>query len=223
MEYRKIDKIISYILIFITVPFIISLSILPPLISRSFYYNQIDSLGIAQNTGYTKEEIIEAYDDVMDFIWLHKEFKTGSLEYSEDGKSHFEDCVPLFWLDLIGAIVTSSLMLIVLILVLTKMIKIYRPKGYSPLFFGAIITISFIVVIGIIGIIDFDLLFRIFHTVFFPGKDNWLFNPYTDPVILILPLEFFMNCGIFIGVNFTVLSLIMIGYGIYTNRKLIQK
>ena len=183
MEYRKIDKIISYILIFITVPFIISLSILPPLISRSFYYNQIDSLGIAQNTGYTKEEIIEAYDDVMDFIWLHKEFKTGSLEYSEDGKSHFEDCVPLFWLDLIGAIVTSSLMLIVLILVLTKMIKIYRPKGYSPLFFGAIITISFIVVIGIIGIIDFDLLFRIFHTVFFPGKDNWLFNPYTDPVI----------------------------------------
>ena len=37
-----------------------------------------------------------------------------------------------------------------------------------------------------------------FHALFFPGKDNWLFNPYTDEIINILPQEFFMNCAILI-------------------------
>lgn len=35
-----------------------------------------------------------------------------------------------------------------------------------------------------------------FHSIFFPGKDNWLFDPVTDPVILILPEAFFRNCAI---------------------------
>ena len=37
-----------------------------------------------------------------------------------------------------------------------------------------------------------------FHSIFFPGKDNWLFDPATDPVILILPEAFFRSCAILI-------------------------
>ena len=40
------------------------------------------------------------------------------------------------------------------------------------------------------------LPFTVFHSIFFPGKDNWLFDPVTDPVILILPEAFFRNCAI---------------------------
>lgn len=44
--------------------------------------------------------------------------------------------------------------------------------------------------------LDFDRAFTVFHSIFFPGKDNWLFDPVTDPVILILPEAFFRNCAI---------------------------
>ena len=44
--------------------------------------------------------------------------------------------------------------------------------------------------------LDFDRAFTVFHSIFFPGKDNWLFDPVADPVILILPEAFFRNCAI---------------------------
>ena len=52
--------------------------------------------------------------------------------------------------------------------------------------------------IGALAAVDFDRFFTLFHAVFFPGKDNWLFHPRLDPVILILPQEFFRNCAILI-------------------------
>ena len=45
---------------------------------------------------------------------------------------------------------------------------------------------------------DFNKAFAVFHKLFFPGKDNWLFDPGTDPVIRMLPAEFFRNCAILI-------------------------
>lgn len=51
---------------------------------------------------------------------------------------------------------------------------------------------------GVLAALDFDRAFTVFHSIFFPGKDNWLFDPATDPVILILPEEFFRSCAILI-------------------------
>ena len=58
---------------------------------------------------------------------------------------------------------------------------------------------------GLISL-DFDRAFTIFHSIFFPGKDNWVFNPYTDEIIRVLPQNFFMNCAILIGAGVIVLS-----------------
>ena len=38
----------------------------------------------------------------------------------------------------------------------------------------------------------------LFHALFFPGKDNWLFDPRADQIINILPQEFFRDCAILI-------------------------
>lgn len=50
--------------------------------------------------------------------------------------------------------------------------------------------------LNLLAALDFDGAFTVFHSIFFPGKDNWLFDPVTDPVILILPEAFFRNCAI---------------------------
>ena len=52
------------------------------------------------------------------------------------------------------------------------------------------------IVVCLLAALDFDGAFTVFHSIFFPGKDNWLFDPVTDPVILILPEAFFRNCAI---------------------------
>ena len=51
--------------------------------------------------------------------------------------------------------------------------------------------------------------FSFFHSVFFPGKENWLFDPATDPVILLLPEEFFRNCAIAIAASLLLLCLVL--------------
>ena len=52
--------------------------------------------------------------------------------------------------------------------------------------------------IGGLAALDFDAAFTIFHRIFFPGKDNWLFNPFTDPIITLLPQDFFLHCALLI-------------------------
>ena len=62
--------------------------------------------------------------------------------------------------------------------------------------FGAWIVFA---AVGALAALDFDRAFTVFHTLFFPGKDNWLFDWRTDGVILILPEAFFRNCALLIG------------------------
>ena len=52
--------------------------------------------------------------------------------------------------------------------------------------------------VGGLAALDFDRAFVVFHALFFPGKDNWLFDPETDQIITILPQIFFRNCAILI-------------------------
>ena len=65
-------------------------------------------------------------------------------------------------------------------------------------------SIAVPLILALISIIDFDRLFVVFHKIAF-DNDDWLFNPETDPVIRILPEEFFMRCLI------TILLTIIIG------------
>jgi len=46
----------------------------------------------------------------------------------------------------------------------------------------------------------------IFHSIFFPGKTNWLFDWRTDPIILVLPQDFFMHCAMLIGGGLIIFS-----------------
>ena len=39
----------------------------------------------------------------------------------------------------------------------------------------------------------------VFHAIFFPGKDNWIFDPAADQIILVMPEVFFRNCALLIG------------------------
>jgi len=62
----------------------------------------------------------------------------------------------------------------------------------------------------IVAIVGFDRAFVAFHSIFFPGKSNWIFNFKTDEIILVMPQEFFMNCVIIIAAGLVTLSAALI-------------
>ena len=66
------------------------------------------------------------------------------------------------------------------------------------------LSVSF-AVIAILAASDFDAAFVIFHKIFFPGKENWLFDYNTDEIIRVLPQVFFRNCAI------AIVALILLG------------
>lgn len=173
--------------------FAISISIAIPLLWRGFYYLHIEPLSLSFRSGYTNAEIKEAYDRMMDFCIFGKSFSTGALKYSTEGMQHFADCAVLFRLDLIVAVLSTLFI---------GLLFLYRKKNAIEIkggrFWAGIITVISFILITITVSLDFDRAFIIFHQLFFPGKDNWLFNPETDEIITILPEEFFRNCAILI-------------------------
>ena len=177
--------------------FVLSVSISVPLVLRPFYYAHINVMEMPQKTGLTEQEIREAFDEMMDFCVFGKEFGTGVLPWSESGKAHFEDCAFLFRLDFVAVGVSVVLLLICLILEKSGRVPA-RPLGRGPKFWGGILLGAVFLLIAGVAAIDFDQAFVTFHHLFFPGKDNWIFYPSMDGIILILPEAFFRNCAILI-------------------------
>ncbi len=184
---------------------ILTASIGLPIYIRPFYYAHIDAMELPEKSGFTREEILAAYDEVLDYLTLPgREFGTGKLAYSESGKAHFADCKVLFNLNA-GVLLGSGLCLGLLHL-LRRKYGPYRLGKHSSAFYGAGAAVILPIVLGSLAALDFDRAFVIFHTIFFPGKTNWLFDYRTDEIIRVLPQDFFMHCAILIAAGVLVFS-----------------
>ncbi len=87
--------------------------------------------------------------------------------------------------------------LIVLALVLLLARPATRPSAYLALFVGGIVTIGFLVLLGVFMATGFDSAFVLFHDIFFP-QGNWQFN-YSDSLIRMLPERYFYDYGFLIA------------------------
>ena len=204
--------------------FIISFSIGLPIYCRFFYYLHINGLSLPEKTGYSYSQIKFAFDEVMNYLTLpNRTFNTGVFRYTQSGADHFADCKKLFNLNLIVLLSSSAIMLATFILKKTKKIELFRPFNFGITFFSSIsiFIISFILVCVVA--IDFDSAFIVFHHIFFPGKDNWQFNPNEMEIINALPQQFFMNCAILIVVSIILICSFIIIYQIIKRRKLQSK
>ena len=194
----KTSKPLAVWLAVLTAVTLLALSIAAPILCRPFYYAHIGPMELCEQTGLSEEEIKTAFDEMMDFCLGGAEFSTGVLKWSEEGKSHFEDVRKLFLLDL-NVLAGCAILLIATAGIIR--IRGWRPgrlagRGF-PFWAGAGLGGAFLLVGGLAAL-DFDRAFVIFHTLFFPGKDNWIFDPWKDEIINILPQDFFMHCAILI-------------------------
>ena len=190
---QKILAIVQGVLIALVV---LSGAIALPVLFRPFFYWHIAPLRLPELVELTVPEIKTAYNEVMKYcIGLSDSLSAGSLPFSVSGAEHFADVRKLFALDL-RVLVVSAILLIGMRIAFRK--EKLRLLGHIPGFWGAVGLGISISTVGALVALDFNKAFTVFHKLFFPGKDNWLFDPRTDPIILMLPAEFFRNCAILI-------------------------
>lgn len=184
-------------------------SIAAPILIRPFYYAQIQPLELESASGLSRAEITRAYDEVLDYcIGVSDEFSAGALPFSESGSAHFADCRVLFLLDL--RLLAGSVIVIALLKLYDRRNSLPHLGGHGAPFWGAAGMAAALSLIGIAAATDLDRAFIVFHSLFFPGKDNWVFNAAADPVILIMPEEFFRNCAILILAVLLIISAVII-------------
>ena len=199
--------------------FLLTVSIGLPIYIRPFYYAHIGAYDLEGLSGYSEAQIREAYDEVLDYLTLPgREFGTGELPHSPEGKAHFADCKVLF--DLNASILLISGAILAVLFFMRKRWGAYRLGKHSALLWAAVLSLTAPIMIGCLAAMDFDRAFVIFHSIFFPGKTNWVFDWYADPIIRVLPQEFFRNCAILIGVGLVAMAVgILVWEGIRNNRR----
>ena len=195
----KPSKLLSLFTGVFTALLVLSASIAVPLLCRPFYYAHIKALNLDGYTGLSVEQIKEAFDQVMDYcLGLRPDFAAGILPFSQSGASHFADVRVLFLLDLWIAVISLAALVILFVLSRKRKLTPAPLLGHGPGFWAAIGLGGLFLIVGGLAATNFERAFVVFHSIFFPGKTNWLFDWRTDPIILLLPEDFFRNCAILI-------------------------
>ncbi|ERJ12068.1 TIGR01906 family membrane protein [Haloplasma contractile] len=222
LDYIKNEKIAYYkwlhFLVGLTIAlFLIATAAKFTLNFKPLYYFDIDYLNITQYTDLTKDQIIENYDVLIDYLRTSYkgELEFPSLKMSEQGKIHFEDVKAIF-------IKIDYLIGITLILSIMGSYFLTKNKVLDYLKWSAMFLIGLPVALAFPFALDFNATFNKFHELFFTN-DYWLFNPKTDPVINILPQTFFMHAAILILVILSIESFILYRLYLHFQMKLYQK
>lgn len=189
----------------------VSGSIAVPILCRPFYYAHISALNLPERTGWDEETIRGAYDDVMDYMFKGTPFRTGALKWSESGRSHFADVRVLFRLDVALAVCSAAVLAV--LLAVSRRVRPRRFARFGPSFWAGVGLIAVFAAVGAAGAADFDRAFAAFHSLFFPGKTNWIFDPRTDEVIRILPEAYFRDCAVLAIVLIAALAILYLVLG----------
>ena len=211
----KSSKLLSLLTALATAVLVLSGSIAVPILCRPFYYAHIEAMSMPEYTGLTVDQIKQAFDEMMDFcLGLRQDFSVGVLPWSESGRDHFVDVRVLFQLDLMLLALSAAALI-----ARKKRLAPARLLGRGPGFWAAAGLAAVFLVVGALAATDFNRAFVIFHTLFFPGKTNWIFDWRTDPIILLLPEDFFRNCAILILVLLVFWCAVLIAFDLLAGRK----
>ena len=189
---RRITGIGDGFLAFCMMVFIISMAVVITLEFRPLYYRDIKSLGMEAASGYSEEEIRANYDALIDYNVspFQEKLVFPTFPMSEEGEIHFREVKKIFQLFL-------KLFLISAVLVSVGALKKSGKKEVRYLKWAGIMTLTVPSVLAIPVCLWWDQVFVLFHEIVF-DNDYWLFDPMTDPVITILPDEFFLHCALMI-------------------------
>ena len=170
--------------------FLLSLTILLTIyLAWLLYPQEISWLNLTNRVHLQPQTIQHNFNVLMDYLTnpFSQQLEMPDFPSSTSSIHHFVVVKGLFHLAQVVAIVTLPIFYL-----FWKQVIL---KGFLPLYRRALLIIlSLPLVLGLVGVfIGFEQFFTLFHQILFVGDDTWLFDPAKDPVILILPENFFLH------------------------------
>ncbi|HBG7896130.1 TPA: TIGR01906 family membrane protein [Clostridioides difficile] len=170
---------------------------------KKLYYFDIDYLNISELSGLSKDDIKLNYDYLIDYN-LNKnvsEFNLPTLKSSPQGKIHFEEVRNIFQnINKLAKLLLIVSLVGIILSVKNKNIKILKTTSITLIMMPLLLTVPIL--------LNFEKSFIIFHKLLF-RNDYWIFNPNLDPVINILPEEFFFHLGMMILILILLSSILL--------------
>jgi integral membrane protein (TIGR01906 family) len=159
---------------------------------KPLYYMDIDVLNIEESSGLNKNELRANYDYVITYLTQNKteEFNLPTLPSSDKGKIHFKEVKVIF--DKLKIMLAVSILISIIGVIINN-----KHKKINYLLTSSILLLVLPVILLIPFLINFDKSFTAFHEIFF-NNDYWLFDIKYDPIINILPQDFFFHCALLI-------------------------
>ncbi len=183
---------------------------------KPIYTYSINKFNMEERTSLSIAEMKKNYSYVIDYLLYNNndKFELPSLESSEAGAFHFKEVKELFKL--------AKITILSLIITLAILSVLYTSsyKSYIYIKYISIISIITPVIFSIVVSINFNFFFTIFHKIFL---NKWIFDPNTDPIINILPEEFFALCTGTIGILCIVIGIVLYVVNYNYNKKNLKR
>ncbi|MBQ3390864.1 MAG: TIGR01906 family membrane protein [Clostridia bacterium] len=178
------------------------------------YRLDLKLLKIPEQTGLDVAVILENYHAMMAYLnpFSKGSFSLPTLAFSAEGAQHFADCRRLFLFFYVLAFAAG------LLLVLRAFRSRGEDKSAVRYFVAAVVLIGSVLLAGIAIGVNPSRSFVLFHKLLF-RNDYWLFDPVRDPVILLLPEQFFYHCAAVFACFWGMGALLLLQAGIREKKK----
>lgn len=213
-------KYLFAIIIGIVFPIIILISAIEMAsFDKAFFMNQVEENNVVKNTGIYEPDMELVVDEIYAYLRGERADFDIKARISQNGVApgtaisifneqeivHMDDVRALLSL----ALVIRNAALILFLTAFIYLLKENRMAMIKGLFYGSMVSLMIILIIGGFFVMNFDATFTLFHQLVF-SNDLWIMNPKTDLLIWIVPGAFFFNL-ITRMVFYTLIPLIITG------------
>ncbi|HDR7786269.1 TIGR01906 family membrane protein [Bacillus cereus] len=186
---KILDRLITIIVSYSIAFSIFALATTAVVYGKWLYYFEIDFLNIPDLAAMTKDDIKRNYDVLITYLspFYDGALHLPTLDMSTNGRVHFVDVKNIL-------VKIQYVMYATIIIAIVGGMYLLKKKNEKFLLHGSILTIIFPIALMLPIAINFEKSFVIFHKLLF-SNDYWVFDPEKDPIILMLPEEFFMHAA----------------------------
>ena len=191
-----INKFLNLIMSFALSLATIGSSVILVLNLKVIYNVLAKKLSLDKIANVSLEGIIEDYKTLINYLQNPRidKLKFNNFYMSDNGEFHFYEVKNIF----LGIYLLTIISILILLIYIIY--KKYKKKETNIIKIANnsanIMMITFGIILGAI-LIDFSKAFVIFHEIFF-NNDYWIFDPYLDPIIMVLPEYIFMIYAIIV-------------------------
>jgi integral membrane protein (TIGR01906 family) len=150
-------------------------------------------------TGFTETDLRTATDAILvDLVVGPPDFDVqvdGAAVLNERERSHMRDVRTVF----MGFFALTIVAVVAGAAIIIGRRGRHRAATWHSVRSGALGLIIGLVLVGGFAVISFDILFEVFHEIFFPGG-SYTFDPATERLVQLFPFQFWQETAMILGV-----------------------